>query len=99
MKAYPWNTSRAIQFAIPFVTTYLEWRFSALLTIKTKSQNRLKINDIHFSLFNMITDIKTIIQSKRQLTADITFKITLKTLLLKKMKTSLITPTLFQYFF
>lgn len=46
MEGYPALAKRALQSILPFVTTYLcEAGFSTLLTIKTKSRNRLEAED------------------------------------------------------
>ncbi|XP_025201805.1 protein ZBED8-like [Melanaphis sacchari] len=67
-KAYPRAVSRAMQFLIPFATTYLcESGFSTMVTIKTKSRNRLDIkDDMRVALSNTVPDFKAILQSKQQ---------------------------------
>jgi len=46
MEPYPVLAKKALQSILPFVTTYLcESGFSTLVTIKTKSRNRLDAED------------------------------------------------------
>ncbi|KAL4084165.1 hypothetical protein QTP88_027998 [Uroleucon formosanum] len=66
--AYPRAVSTAMKFLIPFATTYLcESGFSTMITIKTKSRNRLDIkDDMRVALSNTVPDFKAILQSKQQ---------------------------------
>jgi len=66
--AYPRAVSTAMKFLIPFATTYLcESGFSTMVTIKTKSRNRLDIkDDMRVALSNTVPDFKAILQSKQQ---------------------------------
>jgi len=66
--AYPRAVSRAMKFLILFATTYLcESGFSTIITIKTKSRNRLDIkDDMRVALSNTVPDFKAILQSKQQ---------------------------------
>jgi hypothetical protein len=66
-QAYPRAVSRVMQFFISFTTTYLcESRFSSMVTIKTKSRNRLDIkDDMRVALSNTVSDFKKIILSKQ----------------------------------
>ncbi|XP_050064407.1 protein ZBED8-like [Aphis gossypii] len=66
--AYPRAVSRAMKFLIPFATTYLcESGFSTMVTIKTKSRNRLDIkDDMSVAQYNTVPDFKAILQSKQQ---------------------------------
>jgi len=70
-QAYPRAVSRSMQFLIPFATTYLcESGFSSMVTIKTKSRNRLDIeDDMRVALSNTVPDFKKIILSKQQQTS------------------------------
>jgi hypothetical protein len=70
-QAYPRAVSRSMQFLIPFATKYLcESGFSSMVTIKTKSRNRLDIeDDMRVTLSNTVPDFKKIMLSKQQQTS------------------------------
>ncbi|XP_008180424.1 protein ZBED8-like [Acyrthosiphon pisum] len=78
--AYPRVVSRAMEFLIPFATTYLcESGFSTMVTIKTKARNRLDIkDDMCVALSNTVPDFKAILQSKQQQMSDYKLYLTIR---------------------
>ena len=66
--AYPTLTKRAYAVLVPFVTTYLcEAGFSALVTLKTKSRNRLNVrHDMRVCLSNTSPRIDMLVSTKQQ---------------------------------
>jgi hypothetical protein len=67
-EAYPRIVNRAIKVLIPFATTYLsESGFSTLVTIKTKSRNRLDVqHDMRVALSKATPQFNAPIQAKQQ---------------------------------
>lgn len=67
-EGYPRLAKRAMGALIPFATTYLcESGFSALVTIKTKSRNRLDVrHDMRVALSKTTPQFELLIQSKQQ---------------------------------
>jgi hypothetical protein len=65
---YPRIVNRAMEVLIPFATTYLiESGFSTLVTIKTKSRNRLDVqHDMRIALSKTIPQFNVLIQAKQQ---------------------------------
>jgi hypothetical protein len=67
-EAYPRIVNRAMEVLILFATTCLgESGFSTLVTINTKSRNRLDVqHDIHFSLSKTTPQFNVLIQAKQK---------------------------------
>jgi hypothetical protein len=67
-EAYLRIANPAMEVPIPFLTTYLsESGFSTLVTIKTKSRNRLDIqHDMPVTLSNTTPQFNVFIQAKQQ---------------------------------
>jgi hypothetical protein len=67
-EAYPRIVNRAMEVLIPFATTYLsESGFSTLVTLKTKSRNRLDVqHDMHVALSKTTPQFNVLIQAKQQ---------------------------------
>ncbi|KAL0879709.1 hypothetical protein ABMA27_003424 [Loxostege sticticalis] len=67
-QAYPLLVKRAMSVLIPFATTYLcEAGFSALVSIKTKSRNRLNVaDDMRLALSKTIPQFNILIEAKQQ---------------------------------
>ena len=67
-EAYPRLVKRAMEALIPFATTYLcESGFSALVTMKTKTRNRLDVqHDMRVALSNTTPQFNVLIQDKQQ---------------------------------
>ena len=67
-QAYPRLAKRVMGALIPFATTYLcESGFSALITIKTKSRNRLDVkHDMRVALSKTTPQFHLIIAVKQQ---------------------------------
>ncbi|GBP11288.1 Protein ZBED8 [Eumeta japonica] len=67
-QAYPLLVKRAMSILIPFATTYLcEAGFSILMSIKTKSRNRLNVaDDMRLALSKTVPQINVLIEAKQQ---------------------------------
>jgi hypothetical protein len=67
-EAYPRIVNRGMEVSIPFATTYLsESGFSTLVTIKTKSRNRLDVqHDMRVALSKITPQFNVLIQAKQQ---------------------------------
>jgi hypothetical protein len=67
-EAYPRIVNRAMEVLIPFATTHLsESGFSTLVTIKTKSRNRLNVqHDMRVALSKTTPQFNVLIQAKQQ---------------------------------
>ncbi|XP_073501335.1 protein FAM200C-like [Phyllobates terribilis] len=68
LEKYPIIAKKALEFLIPFVTTYLcEQSFSRMLDIKTKKRNRLCCeNDIRVALAKVKPRISELVSQKQQ---------------------------------
>lgn len=68
IQAYPLLVKRAMSVLIPFATTYLcEAGFSVLVSIKTKSRNRLNVaDDMRLALSKTIPQFNVLIEAKQQ---------------------------------
>ena len=68
MEPYPVLAKKALQSILPFVTTYLcESGFSTLVTIKTKSRNRLDAeDDMRVALSKSIPRFHVLVDNKQQ---------------------------------
>ncbi|CAL9706432.1 unnamed protein product [Knipowitschia caucasica] len=68
MDKYPVIAKKALDFCIPFVTTYLcEQSFSKLLDIKTKKRNRLCCeNDMRVALSKVKPRISQLVSQRQQ---------------------------------
>ena len=68
MASYPVLAEKAVTTLIPFPTTYLcESGFSSLVSIKTKSRNRLEVkHDMRLALSKTAPRITNIIEKKQQ---------------------------------
>ena len=64
---YPRIGIQALNILVPFFSTYLcECGISALLTIKSKARNRLRVqSDIRCALFTTLPDIEKLVAKKR----------------------------------
>lgn len=67
-QAYPLLVKRAMSVLIPFATTYLcEAGFSVLVSIKTKSRNRLNVaDDMRLALSKTVPQFNVLIEAKQQ---------------------------------
>lgn len=67
-QAYPLLVKRAMSVLIPFATTYLcEAGFSTLVSIKTKSRNRLNVaDDMRLALSKTVPQFNVLIEAKQQ---------------------------------
>ncbi|CAG9564712.1 unnamed protein product [Danaus chrysippus] len=67
-QAYPLLVKRAMSILIPFATTYLcEAGFSIMMSIKTKSRNRLNVaDDMRLALSKTVPQINVLIEAKQQ---------------------------------
>lgn len=67
-QAYPLLVKRAMSVLIPFATTYLcEAGFSTLVSIKTKSRNRLNVaDDMRLALSKSVPQFNVLVEAKQQ---------------------------------
>ena len=64
---YPAVAKKALKLLIPFPTTYeCEKAFSTLVTIKTKSRNRMDVtHDMRVALANTLPNIEELLEDKQ----------------------------------